>query len=184
MCHLSHPLIIIPNYSVSICCINEIYVYHAQENLKPKITTGIDRFPSSVLKEDTQALLHKMHFIFNLIINCSYPTKWKCARIRLKKIEIKRCKKLLSISILSNLAKSFEKGIYDEIFQQFKNHINSQQHHFFSRRSPLSNLTCFLQFMHTNLNKMTLYIPISPKLLIKLTIQSFCLKWHVLIRIF
>ena len=91
-----------------------------------------------------------LHYLFNLILkSLSFPQIWKEAFVTpvFKKDDPAHIDKYRPICILCNFSKIFESVIHKRIFFSVKSFITPFQHGFVERRSTITNLSCFSQYV-------------------------------------
>lgn len=118
--------------------------------LKPKLSTGFDGIPPFILKGCFDILISPLKFIFNLSIKtASYPKLWKIAKIKpILKSGDKNCiVNYRPISILSAVSKLYERILFKKIYDHVKTTIVSEQHGFLPKRSTITNLLNFTNFV-------------------------------------
>lgn len=144
-----------PNFSssppsVSIEHISEDEIIRALKRSKNSFTAGVDGIPSFLLRDCACVFGKPLQKIFNLILRRStFPSIWKKSFITPvhKKGTISDVKNYRPISLLCNFAKTFESILYHHIYSAVKSHISPHQHGFMEKRSTVSNLACFKQFV-------------------------------------
>ena len=128
--------------------INEDLVCKLLLNIKNDSSAGITEIPSNVLKHCASNLSPILCFIFNYCIkNSKIPAEWKFAIVTplLKKGNNTLCDNYRGISVISPIAKIFEKIINKQILHHFdfNNLFSKNQHGFranFSCETALQNL--------------------------------------------
>ncbi|CAH2105396.1 unnamed protein product [Euphydryas editha] len=118
---------------------------------------GTDRIPAIFYVKCANNLADPLSIIFDKSINefGAFPTQWKDALIipihkagARHKIEHYR-----PISILNTISKIFERLIYNAIAPAIHKSIPLEQHGFMLKRSTLTNLSVFTNFVHTAMDK-------------------------------
>lgn len=155
-CHSSNPLPIYSN-SPLINIVNFAYeeVLKSLKSMKNSFTMGSDNIPSFFVKDCASALVDPLCFIFNLALNtCVFPDRWKITRLTpvFKKGEVDKIDNYRPIAIINNFAKVFEKCLYLDLLPQVKSLISIHQHGFISKRSTISNLAVFSQYICESLD--------------------------------
>ncbi|CAF4755691.1 unnamed protein product [Pieris macdunnoughi] len=103
------------------------------------------------IKKCAQTITEPLYIILNLSVNTFgiYPDVWKIAKI----IPIHKSGSRLSIenyrpiSILNTFSKVFEKIIYKAIHNIISNSLPDEQHGFINKRSTITNLTVFTNYV-------------------------------------
>jgi hypothetical protein len=114
------------------------------------MTAGLDGIPSFLLRDCAQIFVTPLFSIFNLIIKSStFPTVWKQARVSpiFKKGDLSNIEHFRPISVICNFSKILESILYKRISAGVKNYISPHQHGFVERRSTLTNLAYFSQYV-------------------------------------
>lgn len=125
-------------------------IIRAVKRLGNNMTAGEDMIPSFFVRDCSGILVEPLKHLFNLILSTgTFPEVWKRARVFpvLKKGDPTLLKNYRPISILSNFAKLFEIVLYDQIYPLVKSHISPLQHGFMERRSTVTNLAVFSQYV-------------------------------------
>lgn len=127
----------------------------ALKKVKPNKAIGPDGIPAYILKGCSDYFLIPLHALFNLILRTStYPDKWKISKVIpiFKTGSRDEIKNYRPISIVCAVSKIFEVIIFDLLFSEMSNRITSCQHGFLPKRSTLTNLITFCQYVHEALN--------------------------------
>lgn len=140
------------NTFIDISCepVTDTEILAAGKKLKNKFTSGPDNIPSFLIKDCLIVLTNPLKTIFNLILKTSvFPDDWKAAKVCPihKSNDKANIENYRPISILNNLAKLFETVLYNRIYQAAKNIISIHQHGFMNKRSTISNLAVFSQYL-------------------------------------
>lgn len=113
--------------------------------------SGCDGVPSVFIRNCAETLAQPLCNIFMLSVNTfgSFPAIWKEARIvPIHKGGIRsRIEHYRPISILNTFSKVFEKIIYRSISPLIFSSIPEEQHGFMNRRSTVTNLTVFSNYI-------------------------------------
>lgn len=139
------------NDSISGFIITECTVLKQLTMLNVSKGPGSDNIPPIFLKKCAKSLAKPLTIIFNLSINTfgCFPTKWKEALV--VPIHKSGSKTLIKnyrpISILNVMSKIFEKIICDKISFNIKKCIPIEQHGFMQRRSTVTNLGVFTDYI-------------------------------------
>lgn len=82
------------------------------------------------------------------------PKQWKKAYVCpiFKSGDITNVTNYRPISLLSNFAKVFETLLYKQLFSSLKCYISPQQHGFVEKRSTITNLACFSQYVSDSID--------------------------------
>jgi hypothetical protein len=135
---------------ISITQIFEEEIISSLKSFKTSMTAGLDGIPSFLLRDCAQIFVTPLFSIFNLIIKSStFPTVWKQARVSpiFKKGDLSNIEHFRPISIICNFSKILESILYKRIYAGVKNYISPHQHGFVERRSTLTNLAYFSQYV-------------------------------------
>lgn len=135
---------------VDIATISSSEVQAAIGKLKNKLTAGDDQVPSFLVKGCSDIFLEPLSILFNLCLQTSvFPNRWKVTRICPvhKSGDTDNVTNYRPIAILNNFAKVFERVLYDRIYSCIKCYISPFQHGFVEKRSTVSNLCCFTQYV-------------------------------------
>lgn len=111
---------------------------------------GFDGIPPLFLANCSKTLAYPIYILFkNSLKKAMFPSVWKKALIIPihKKGSKSNITNYRPISILSTIAKVFEKVIYDGIYQTISRGINTSQHGFLKGRSTASNLALFTNYV-------------------------------------
>lgn len=111
---------------------------------------GPDNIPPKFVKTCCKELLLPLYLIFNKSLETGmFPSRWKVAYIIpiFKSGDKTLCSNYRPISILSCFAKLFESLVYEPLYDHLKGHISSSQHGFVRKRSTLSNLLEFKNYL-------------------------------------
>lgn len=116
---------------------------------------GDDLIPSFILHDARFILAKPLTQLINMAIaTCTFPTRWKRARISpvFKKKDRSHIENYRPISILSNFGKLFESIIYSCLYHNTKSSISPYQHGFIKGRSTVTNLLTIGQFINEHLD--------------------------------
>lgn len=141
----------ITNYPcINISSFNEKDLVNSLRALPNKMTAGNDLIPSFLVKDCAPVFTPPLLILFNLILKTgTFPEVWKMARV----CPVLKCdspddiKNYRPITILCNFAKVFEISVYNQLLPQIKPFISPSQHGFVAKRSTVSNLAEFVQFI-------------------------------------
>ena len=133
-------------------------VFNKLKSIKPNKAPGVDEIVPRILLENAAVLSEPLFYIFeeSLSHGC-VPLDWKKANVT--PIFKKGAKDLPNnyrpISLTSQVCKILESIIRDNIIRHLKENclINPTQHGFWSKRSCLSNLLEFLEFVTSYVDK-------------------------------
>ena len=133
-------------------------LYHAIFCMKAKRSAGIDKISVRLLQEAGTTILESLHYIFNLSIKTGiFPEDWKTARVTpIYKSDGKaECGNYRPISVISNVAKIFEKLIYNQllVFLNENEVIAKNQSGFRSNHSTETTLLHLTNNWLTNMDK-------------------------------
>ena len=121
--------------------------------LKVDKSPGPDGIPPLVFKSCANELTEPLTILFQSSCDQGiFPDLWKEAFIApiFKKGKKDDVTNYRPISLLSVLAKVFEKILYNKMFQFVKNRISTSQHGFFPKRSVCTNLFEYVQFIYNS----------------------------------
>ncbi|XP_063924694.1 uncharacterized protein LOC135138647 [Zophobas morio] len=105
------------------------------KKLKNKCTAGPDEVPSFLVKDCIQVLSHPLCYIFNLILSLVLQSFWMSGKLR------------KPIAILSNFGKIFESILAEHLYNHIEPSINENQHGFVRKKSTVTNLLEFTQYV-------------------------------------
>lgn len=111
---------------------------------------GPDDIPPKFLKECSEELSLPLCILFNESITSGiFPNRWKIATITpiYKSGDSTSCTNYRPISILSAIAKLFESLVYGPLYDHLSKFITQSQHGFVRKRSTLSNLLEFKNYL-------------------------------------
>lgn len=134
---------------ININEITDMDVSEAINRLKNKATSGPDNIPSFLIKDCRNVFSEPLRIIMNLCLKTSFfPTKWKLSRVCpvFKTGDLSDISNYRPISLASNFSKIFESVLYKHL-SSATNYLSNQQHGFINRRSTITNLACFSQFI-------------------------------------
>ncbi|EFA13487.1 putative RNA-directed DNA polymerase from transposon BS-like Protein [Tribolium castaneum] len=144
------------NSFITVNEINEHEIIRVLKRSKDTLTAGCDGIPSFLLRDCAHIFSKPLVYIFNLILQTStFPNIWKIAHVCpvFKTGDITQIQNYRPISILCNFSKVFESIIYDRIFSSVKRFISPSQHGFVEKRSTVTHLACFTQFISDALDR-------------------------------
>lgn len=136
--------------------ITEIELIRASRKLQNKFTAGPDQIPAFVVKDCIGAFITPLLKIFNLsMITNTFPEIWKTSRICPihKTGTVIDLENYRAVTILDNFAKLLEIVIYNRIYISVRNVISPYQHGFMTKRSTMTNLTIFTQYVSEQIDK-------------------------------
>lgn len=113
---------------------------------------GPDGIPPIFLKECALELCSPLTIIFNLsLLQGTFPAIWKIAHVTpiYKSGDRSDCSNYRPISILSGLAKLLEKVVYEYIYNHVSPLLSQNQHGFMRRRSTVTNLMDYKNYLCT-----------------------------------
>lgn len=138
----------LPSFKLDL--VPESTLISIMSSLSNKTTSGDDQIPSFLIRDTRYVLAAPLQKIINLAITtCTFPSKWKCARIVPvhKKDDKSEIQNYRPIAILCNFAKIFEQYLYNYICKNIEPYISSRQHGFVTGRSTVTNLACYTQYV-------------------------------------
>lgn len=119
-------------------------------------SAGPDTLPALFLAKCARELSHPVTILFRRSLSDGVmPKLWKSALITPvhKKGAKNEVTNYRPISKLCLLAKIFERLVFDQMYESFKNIIIPQQHGFVRARSTSSNLVTFLDYITVNMDR-------------------------------
>lgn len=126
------------------------------KRLPNKMSTGMDGIPCSIVKDMASCLIKPI----TQLIKCSirfgiFPTVWKEAKVCPihKADDPSLVINYRPISLLCAFAKIFEMYIYDQLLPYVNVAITDAQHGFFCRRSTVTNLVTYTEYINHNINR-------------------------------
>ena len=129
----------------------------ALQNININKVTSSDLLPSFVIRNIAETIAEPLTYIYNQALETNtFPDKFKISFITpiFKSGDKYNAKNYRPISILSHLAKIFERLLYNQIYNQLKSCITENQHGFVSKKSTTTNLSILLnQYLRTLENK-------------------------------
>lgn len=117
---------------------------------------GSDEIPQIFWHSCADTICVPISNIFNKSLNEGiFPDYWKKAHIvPIHKQKSKNCiENYRGISILNTIGKVFEKIIYDTLYPVVSQGIPSTQHGFLKKRSTVTNLACFSNYIVRNMER-------------------------------
>lgn len=113
-------------------------------------SAGPDELPPRFIKECCEPLSIPLAILFNKSLATGvFPTRWKLAHIIpiFKSGDKTSCANYRPISILSCIAKLFESLVYGPLYNHLNKYISTKQHGFVKKRSTLTNLLEFKNYI-------------------------------------
>jgi hypothetical protein len=126
------------------------------KRLNPNKGAGCDGIPPIFWQKCAKTLSLPISLIYNNSLrNGLFPNIWKKAHIVPihKKGTKTKIENYRGISILNTIGKVFEKIVFDVIYPVICRELPASQHGFFKRRSTITNLTCFSNFVLSNMER-------------------------------
>lgn len=124
--------------------------------LKSNHSIGPDEIPGYLVKGLFEVLQNPLVFLFNLSLStCVFPDKWKEAIVVAipKKGNTTDISQQRPISLLNNFSKLFDILLHLKLSKHFSLQLSPFQHGFVPRRSTVTNLLGFTQFVSDSLDK-------------------------------
>lgn len=140
--------------NLTISMVTDEDILLAIKSLKAKASVGEDKIPSYFYKAYADILKKPIKILMNHSLKENYfPDKLKVGRITPvhKGGNTSLINNYRPITILPSLSKIFERILHTKISQHIKNIIIPQQHGFLERKSTLTNLTVFTEFVARSL---------------------------------
>nr|AEM44817.1 unknown [Pectinophora gossypiella] len=131
-------------------------INHQLKSIDATKGPGPDGLPPMFIKCIAKSLVHPLHIIYNkCLYEGIFPIRWKCANIIpvYKSGTKQNIENYRPISILCALAKIFEKLVHNEVYPVLSPLIIPEQHGFVKRRSTVSNLLLYTDFLFENLDR-------------------------------
>jgi hypothetical protein len=141
---------------LNIIQISEADISAAIALIKNSFTAGHDQIPAFLVKDCKTIFIQPLLTIFNASLRQSkFPFLWKISKIIpvFKNGDRSIIDNYRPISILSNFSKIFEIVLYSYIYPYITNFISPQQHGFLKKRSTVTNLACFSQYVSESINQ-------------------------------
>ena len=141
---------VVSDFTLSNIVLGEQDVLIKLKQLDGHKGAGPDGIPPVFLKNCAKELSSPLTFIFNRSLASGiFPTLWKMAYIVpiFKSGDKCSCTNYRPISILSCLAKVFESLVYTHLYNHLSRFISDKQHGFVRKRSTLSNLLEFKNYL-------------------------------------
>lgn len=117
-------------------------------------SAGTDNIPPIFIHKCAVSLVEPLKIIYNRSLSEGiFPSKWKEANVIPihKKSTKSKIENYRPISILNTFSKIFEKIVYDQIYSTIVNGVSHTQHGFLRRRSTITNLAEFTQYVLENM---------------------------------
>lgn len=143
------------NLNIESISVSEITT--AIKKLKNKMTSGPDLIPSFIIKDCAYVFAEPLRILLNMAMRSSeFPKCWKIGKVCpiFKNGDYTCVANYRCITILSNFAKVFEIVLYNRICPSVRQQISLSQHGFISKRSTISNLTIFTQYISDHIDKL------------------------------
>ena len=134
--------------------VTETEVQNCLNKLNGSTVCGPDSLPSFILKGCSEFLLQPLCHIFNLSLTHNhFPESWKISRICpvLKKGSKNVGLNYRPISILCAVSKVLELILYERLYACVENSLSVYQHGFIRRRSTVSNLATYINYIAKSL---------------------------------
>lgn len=131
--------------------INRHEILGAIKRLKGDRAVGPDGIPGYVIKGCGEFLIDPLLQVFNLSLKtATYPIAWRICKVVpvFKGGSRSEIKNYRPIAILNTVSKIFELILFDRIYHTVGAYISPAQHGFLPKKSTLSNLLSFTQYVH------------------------------------
>lgn len=148
--HLSHPNNYYACNTISRITVSKETVFRHLSNLDKNKGAGCDGIPPVFWSSCAKSLSLPIALLFQQSLDyCTFPSLWKRAYVIPvhKKGSKSKIENYRPISILNCVAKVFEKIIVENIYPVISLGIPDSQHGFMQRRSTVSNLACFTDYV-------------------------------------
>lgn len=112
---------------------------------------GADMVPPSVMRNCADTLAKPLHLLFTKsLTNVTYPNQWKIGQITPIFKSGKKCdvQNYRGVNVMPNVAKVFEKVLYNQLRLIIMPRINKNQHGFLTNRNIETNLMEFTLQIH------------------------------------
>jgi hypothetical protein len=147
---------VVSGSSLNIIQISEANISAAIALIKNSFTAEHDQIPAFLVKDCKNIFIQPLLTIFNASLRQSkFPSLWKISKIIpvFKNGDRSIIDNYRPISILSNFSKIFEIVLYSYIYPYITNFISPHQHGFLKKRSTVTNLACFSQYVSESINQ-------------------------------
>lgn len=134
---------------------NEEELKTAAKKLKGNRAIGPDGLPDFILKDCVDCLNLPLLFLYNLSYSSeTYPKAWKTSKVIpvFKKGRKQEISDYRPITIPCAVSKLYEIMLFGRIYDSVKYSIVECQHGFLPKKSTVSNLINFCQYIHDSLN--------------------------------
>jgi len=161
----------------SLLPVSSALVQDLISSLDTKKSIGVDNIPAQILKDTCDIIAPQLTFIFNLCINSGqFVDDWKIARVTpiFKKGSKSDLNNHRPVSVLPVLSKSFEKIVFDQLYD-YLNSNNLLEENQSGFRPSFSTATCLLKQMNDWLRNIDNGLIVM--LWSKLTFQRHLTQW-------
>ena len=141
---------------LSIITIHACEIDLALRNLDVSKGCGPDGVPPVLLKNCKDSLVLPLHVLFNMSLSSGiFPAAWTHAYLVpiFKSGSITEIVNYRPISILSSVSKVFERVVCSKVTPLLRNVLVEEQHGFFQRRSTITNLIGYVNFIINAIGK-------------------------------
>jgi hypothetical protein len=123
--------------------------------MKSKSSVGEDQIPIYFYKAGIEHMVDPLKFIFNKILSCEYPKRWKITKACpiFKNGDKANVENYRPIALIQTISKIFETIIYKKLIIHTAPVISQNQHGFMPLRSTVTNLSYFAQDVVEALDK-------------------------------
>ncbi|XP_044597272.1 uncharacterized protein LOC123273866 isoform X1 [Cotesia glomerata] len=133
----------------------ELDIMRCINKLPNKMSSGLDGIPCKVVKDCSSALILPLKIIFHVCLTKGiFPDMWKTSKVC--PIHKSGDKSLIDnyrpVSIIPAFARIFEMILYEHLLSYFTPYITPSQHGFLKRRSVVTNLLPYTQFISDNIS--------------------------------
>lgn len=136
--------------------LSDSHITEAINSLNENKSTSPDNIPTIFYKRTMPNIITPLKILFSQSL-CSrtFPKKWKLSFIipLHKNGDKSNVENYRPISIISAISKIFEKVMYAHIYQKVGHLIVPQQHGFAKKKSTISNLAEYVNFLSNNMTK-------------------------------
>jgi hypothetical protein len=141
--------------TVNILKISETDIISAINRIPNKMTSGPDGLPGFLVRDCRYVLVEPLMIIFNASLESGcFPKEWKKSKVCpvFKSGKPSNISDYRPISLSSNFSKIFEIVLHSYIYSSVRSRFSPRQHGFIDRRSTMSNLLTFSQYVSESLD--------------------------------
>jgi hypothetical protein len=141
--------------TVNIFKISETDIISAINRIPNRMTSGPDGLPGFLVRDCRYVLVEPLMIIFNASLESGcFPKEWKKSKVCpvFKSGKPSNISDYRPISLSSNFSKLFEIVLHSYIYSSVRSRFSPRQHGFIDRRSTMSNLLTFSQYVSESLD--------------------------------